>query len=104
MIIKFLNIIAYEHHRLWILKESCSSFLNISCTSWFCTGECRLENVRTLCVACHADVTAAQCSERRITRADAKRELEAAMKKLDGPQMHDAIDSNLEVSFRKLRF
>ncbi|XP_027125391.1 uncharacterized protein [Coffea arabica] len=59
-------------------------------------GECRLENMRTLCIACHADVTAAQCSERRITRADAKRELEAAMKKLDGPQMHDAIDSNLE--------
>ncbi|KAK3009226.1 hypothetical protein RJ639_014763 [Escallonia herrerae] len=26
-------------------------------------GECRLENMRTLCVACHADVTAAQCAK-----------------------------------------
>jgi len=32
-------------------------------------GECKLENMRTLCVAYHYDVTAAQCVERRIARA-----------------------------------
>ncbi|KAL3528442.1 hypothetical protein ACH5RR_007764 [Cinchona calisaya] len=59
-------------------------------------GECRLENMRTLCVACHADVTAAQCAERCITRANAKRELKAVMKKLKDPQNPDEIDSKLE--------
>nr|XP_043638616.1 DNA annealing helicase and endonuclease ZRANB3 [Erigeron canadensis] len=38
-------------------------------------GECRLENMRTLCVACHAEVTAAQCAERRSERAKAKKKL-----------------------------
>ncbi|XP_057517108.1 uncharacterized protein LOC130798224 [Amaranthus tricolor] len=31
-------------------------------------GECTLENMRTLCVACHADVTAAQRTERCMAR------------------------------------
>ncbi|KAF5796880.1 putative DNA helicase chromatin remodeling SNF2 family [Helianthus annuus] len=38
-------------------------------------GECRLENMRTLCIACHAEVTAAQCAERRSERAKAKKQL-----------------------------
>ncbi|GAB2270052.1 hypothetical protein Dimus_004966 [Dionaea muscipula] len=35
-------------------------------------GECKVENMRTLCVACHADVTAAQCAERRLARKQLK--------------------------------
>ncbi|XP_027368431.1 DNA annealing helicase and endonuclease ZRANB3 [Abrus precatorius] len=42
-------------------------------------GECKLENMRTLCVACHYDVTAAQCAERRITRANARKQLKVLM-------------------------
>ncbi|XVE56866.1 hypothetical protein DITRI_Ditri04bG0044700 [Diplodiscus trichospermus] len=45
-------------------------------------GECRLENMRTLCVACHADVTAAQCAERRSVRINAKKNLKAIMRDL----------------------
>ncbi|KAL8141954.1 hypothetical protein V2J09_014986, partial [Rumex salicifolius] len=39
-----------------------------------------IENFRTLCVACHADVTAAQCAERKLAR----RHLNEAIKKLKG--------------------
>lgn len=42
-------------------------------------GECRLENMRTLCVACHSDVTRSQCAERRSTRSKAKKQLKAIM-------------------------
>ncbi|XP_075112779.1 uncharacterized protein LOC107811423 [Nicotiana tabacum] len=45
-------------------------------------GECRLENMRTLCVACHADITAAQHTERRLTRLVAKKKLKAVMSNL----------------------
>lgn len=45
-------------------------------------GECRLENMRTLCVACHADVTATQHTERRLTRLVAKKKLKAVMSNL----------------------
>ncbi|XP_056175340.1 uncharacterized protein LOC115666019 isoform X4 [Syzygium oleosum] len=38
-------------------------------------GECRLENMRTLCVACHFDVTAAQRAERRASRVEGKKRL-----------------------------
>ncbi|XP_030531053.1 DNA annealing helicase and endonuclease ZRANB3 isoform X3 [Rhodamnia argentea] len=38
-------------------------------------GECRLENMRTLCVACHFDVTAAQRAERHASRVEGKRRL-----------------------------
>lgn len=38
-------------------------------------GECRLENMRTLCVACHFDVTAEQRAERRLVRLKAKKQL-----------------------------
>lgn len=45
-------------------------------------GECKLENMRTLCVACHADVTAEQCKERRIARNKAKKQLKEALSKV----------------------
>ncbi|KAL0709157.1 hypothetical protein Bca4012_016135 [Brassica carinata] len=45
-------------------------------------GECRLENMRTLCVACHADVTAAQCAERKIIRSRARKQLKNTLKEL----------------------
>lgn len=31
-------------------------------------GECKVENMRTLCVVCHAEVTAAQTTERALAR------------------------------------
>nr|GMC58414.1 DNA annealing helicase and endonuclease ZRANB3 isoform X1 [Ipomoea batatas] len=45
-------------------------------------GECLLENMRTLCVACHADVTAAQHNERRKERLKAKKHLRNIMRDL----------------------
>ncbi|KAL6175451.1 hypothetical protein ACLB2K_052092 [Fragaria x ananassa] len=45
-------------------------------------GECRLENMRTLCVACHSDVTRAQCAERRSTRSKAKKQLKEIMSEM----------------------
>lgn len=38
--------------------------------------------MRTLCVACHADVTAAQCAERKIIRSKARKQLKATLKEL----------------------
>jgi hypothetical protein len=35
--------------------------------------------MRTLCVACHHDVTAVQCAERRIIRANARKQLKELM-------------------------
>ncbi|KAE8731957.1 hypothetical protein F3Y22_tig00002338pilonHSYRG00223 [Hibiscus syriacus] len=49
-------------------------------------GECRLENMRTLCVACHAVVTAEQCAERRSMRTKAKKKLKAIMADLKNAQ------------------
>ncbi|RWW22119.1 hypothetical protein GW17_00013693 [Ensete ventricosum] len=46
------------------------------------TGECSLENMRTLCVACHSEVTMAQQDERRLERMQAKKQLKIAMKEL----------------------
>ncbi|KAF7806233.1 DNA annealing helicase and endonuclease ZRANB3 [Senna tora] len=59
-------------------------------------GECRLENMRTLCVACHYDVTSAQCAERRKERAKAKKQLKLVMSELKSGQMTDATDSNIK--------
>ncbi|KAL8118157.1 uncharacterized protein LOC141723593 [Apium graveolens] len=42
-------------------------------------GECKLENMRTLCVVCHARVTKEQCAERRSTRLKAKKQLKELM-------------------------
>ncbi|KAI7748958.1 hypothetical protein M8C21_011089, partial [Ambrosia artemisiifolia] len=68
-------------------------------------GECRLENMRTLCIACHAKVTAAQCAERRLERAKAKKQLNRLLANLktvqDKQQDRDdcrTIDSELLVN------
>ncbi|ESQ40715.1 hypothetical protein EUTSA_v10012481mg [Eutrema salsugineum] len=45
-------------------------------------GECRLENMRTLCVACHADVTVGQCAERKLIRSEARKQLKNTLKEL----------------------
>ncbi|KAL3575186.1 hypothetical protein D5086_023287 [Populus alba] len=42
-------------------------------------GECKLENMRTLCVACHSSVTAAQRAERCSTREQARKQLQVIM-------------------------
>ncbi|KAK4402232.1 DNA annealing helicase and endonuclease ZRANB3 [Sesamum angolense] len=54
----------------------CLNFQKIS------ASECKLENMRTLCVACHADVTTAQNAERRIARNKAKKQLKDTMTSL----------------------
>ncbi|XP_059641491.1 uncharacterized protein LOC132283544 [Cornus florida] len=59
-------------------------------------GECRLENMRTLCVACHADVTAAQRAERRSTRVKAKRQLTVLISAQIFRQNTEQRDSNPE--------
>ncbi|XP_058070254.1 uncharacterized protein LOC131219229 isoform X2 [Magnolia sinica] len=45
-------------------------------------GECKLENMRTLCVACHSEVTAEQRTDRRLTRIKAKEQLKLVMREL----------------------
>lgn len=45
-------------------------------------GECRLENMRTLCVICHSKVTAEQQTDRRLMRARAKQGLQITIEKL----------------------
>ncbi|XP_054821419.1 uncharacterized protein LOC129320183 isoform X2 [Prosopis cineraria] len=57
-------------------------------------GECRLENMRTLCVACHYDVTTAQCTERRKERAKARKQLKVVMSELKAGQMKVTTGSN----------
>lgn len=42
-------------------------------------GECKLDNMRTLCVACHSNVTAAQRAERCTTREKARKQLQVIM-------------------------
>ncbi|CAI9111969.1 OLC1v1012325C1 [Oldenlandia corymbosa var. corymbosa] len=58
-------------------------------------GECTLENLRTLCVSCHADVTSAQNTKRakdQVTDAQAKKRLKVAMKNLKNPRKPGEID------------
>ncbi|KAL2479170.1 SNF2 domain-containing protein [Forsythia ovata] len=59
-------------------------------------GECKLENMRTLCVACHADVTAEQCAERRKTRNKAKKQLQGIMSGIISDENPRQIDNVLE--------
>ncbi|EXC11027.1 Zinc finger Ran-binding domain-containing protein 3 [Morus notabilis] len=59
-------------------------------------GECMLENMRTLCVACHYDVTKAQCAERRLARAKAKKQLKAAIDGLRNVQHNEQTDINVK--------
>ncbi|XP_076954030.1 uncharacterized protein LOC143628281 [Bidens hawaiensis] len=54
-------------------------------------GECRLENMRTLCIACHAEVTAAQCAERRLERAKAKKQLNRLLANLKSVQDNQKV-------------
>ncbi|KAL1196782.1 TATA-binding protein-associated factor BTAF1 [Cardamine amara subsp. amara] len=53
-------------------------------------GECRLENMRTLCVVCHADVTAVQCAERKLIRSKARKQLKNTLNELrNNPKLTD---------------
>jgi cytochrome c553 len=60
-------------------------------------GECRLENMRTLCVACHSDVTAGQGADRRSTRAKARKQLKVIMNDLKKYQKTKETNTNIEV-------
>ena len=46
-------------------------------------GQCTITNLRTLCTACHRDVTAEQASKRKRERASLKKEKEAKRKALN---------------------
>lgn len=59
-------------------------------------GECRLENMRTLCVACHFDVTAKQRAERRLVRLKAKKQLRDTITDLKKGG-NTEIDNNIQV-------
>ncbi|XP_042035653.1 DNA annealing helicase and endonuclease ZRANB3 isoform X2 [Salvia splendens] len=61
-------------------------------------GECKLENLRTLCIACHADVTSAQCAERRIARKKAKKQLKVTMSDLINSEKRTDILKKCEQS------
>lgn len=60
-------------------------------------GECRLENMRTLCVACHYDVTKAQCAERHLARVKAKKQLKAVLSDLKNAYKVEHTDTNMKV-------
>ncbi|CAH9120943.1 unnamed protein product [Cuscuta epithymum] len=59
-------------------------------------GECLLENMRTLCVACHADVTAAQRKERHLMRLKARKHLQDIMRNLKTVVMPNEIENETE--------
>ena len=63
-------------------------------------GECKLENMRTLCVACHSDVTKAQCAERRIARAKAKKQLKSVMNGLTDDPNNEQTCFDIKVCSR----
>jgi RNA polymerase-binding transcription factor DksA len=52
--------------------------------------------MRTLCVACHADVTAAQCAERKLIRSKARKQLKNTLNELrNNPKQKDlSADEN----------
>lgn len=52
--------------------------------------------MRTLCVACHYDVTAVQCAERRIMRANARKQLRVLMNNMKN-DTKDAAGPNIKV-------
>lgn len=54
--------------------------------------------MRTLCVVCHADVTALQCAERRLARIQAKKQLKVIMNGLGNIRETEQNGSNLKVS------
>ncbi|CAN6470106.1 unnamed protein product [Victoria cruziana] len=53
-------------------------------------GECRLENMRTLCVSCHSKITATQRVERKLARSEAKKQLKNIMEELGTDEFSDA--------------
>ncbi|XP_038880758.1 DNA annealing helicase and endonuclease ZRANB3-like isoform X2 [Benincasa hispida] len=59
-------------------------------------GECRLENMRTLCVACHFDVTAEQRAERRLVRLKAKKQLRDTITDIKKGGNTERIDTNIQ--------
>ncbi|KAF3772460.1 DNA annealing helicase and endonuclease [Nymphaea thermarum] len=59
-------------------------------------GECRLENMRTLCVACHSKVTAAQRVERRLARSEAKKQLKSIMRELEATDEFSDANNDIE--------
>ncbi|KAK9114348.1 hypothetical protein Syun_021145 [Stephania yunnanensis] len=71
-------------------------------------GECNLENIRTLCVACHSEVTAAQRTKKSMETHKAKKQLKVIMSELKDNRS-EKIDSNmkgkhaLKLQYEKLR-
>ncbi|KAI3953780.1 hypothetical protein MKW98_017604 [Papaver atlanticum] len=60
-------------------------------------GECNLDNMRTLCVACHSDVTKAQSKERRLRNKRAKDRVRDILKGLKvGSSMEHANHNSKE--------
>ncbi|KAJ0973831.1 hypothetical protein J5N97_015796 [Dioscorea zingiberensis] len=57
-------------------------------------GECRLENMRTLCVVCHSEVTRAQQGERKLMRKRAKEQLKLAMMQVKGGSSNEPADAH----------
>lgn len=53
--------------------------------------------MRTLCVACHYNVTKAQCAERRSTRAKARKQLKAIMSDISIDENNDMTGSYIKV-------
>ncbi|KAF9606503.1 hypothetical protein IFM89_025778 [Coptis chinensis] len=60
-------------------------------------GECTVDNMRTLCVACHKEVTAAQAAERRVTRINAKKRLKGILCGLSNGSKIETVNSCLMV-------
>ncbi|XP_023516624.1 DNA annealing helicase and endonuclease ZRANB3 [Cucurbita pepo subsp. pepo] len=59
-------------------------------------GECRLENMRTLCVGCHFDVTAEQRAERRLVRLKAKKQLRDTITDIKKSENTERIDNDIQ--------
>ncbi|KAJ0973849.1 hypothetical protein J5N97_015814 [Dioscorea zingiberensis] len=57
-------------------------------------GECRLENMRTLCVVCHSEVTRAQQGERKLMRKRAKEQLKLAIMQVKGGSSNEPADAH----------
>ncbi|XP_020151028.1 uncharacterized protein [Aegilops tauschii subsp. strangulata] len=56
-------------------------------------GECMLENMRTLCVACHAEVTKAQQKERKEARKEERRKAEELLRNAVNQLKDDACEA-----------
>ncbi|ONK60093.1 uncharacterized protein A4U43_C08F14100 [Asparagus officinalis] len=65
-------------------------------------GECSLENMRTLCVGCHAEVTKAQQTDRKLAKQRAKEQLKTALKELEDTDYMKCNRSSLDTSVRNV--